>query len=153
MKQNKTEWPAYMFLTLLGIIISGIIIYYVKNSMDITTSIADEIINNQEEIANDYANYEYTKYDGEEVRGDQVVNFIKKELGNYSASEAAAIYVEVVTIISGITRTNRYKNKQYIRDIKNFSKTQYYIKPTAYFTGEIVKTANNAILGVRFVQK
>lgn len=153
MKQNRTEWPAYMVLSLLGVIIVGIMIYYTKDSVDAATSIADEVIKKQDRIANEYANYEITMYDGEEVRGDMVISFIKKQLGDYSTAETSPIFIEVVTVVAGTTLTNQYINKEYISDIKNFSSTHYYIKPTAFFYGEVIKTANNAILGVRFIQK
>ena len=153
MKHKNVEIVPMVLMSLFGLIIAGIIIYAVKNSLHSSTDIADEIIKHENEVAADYADYDITMYDGEEVRGDQVISFIKKQLGDYSSSETAPIYVQVLTKVSGTTNTNTYTNKMRIADIKNFDKAQYYIKPTAYFTGEVIKTANKAILGIKFVQK
>ena len=82
-----------------------------------------------------------------------MVNFIKKHLGDYTTDEEAPIYVRVTTKTAGGTYDNTYTNSEHLSDIKNFSCTQFYIKPTAWFTAKVVRTENKAILGVVFAQK
>lgn len=121
--------------------------------MDSTTDVAEAVVISTEEIAEEYAEYNISMYDGEEVRGSQLTNFIKKNLGDYATTETAPIYVEVITKGSGITYKNKYINKEHLPDIKNFSSTQYYVKPTASFSCEVTKSVNEAILGIKFTQK
>ena len=153
LKQKNSDMVMYIFLSVTAIIIVGLIIYFIKNSLDSTMHTANHLINEQEQTATELEEYSIMKYDNEEVRGSEVVNYIKKQLGDYSSSETAPIYIQVKTMIDGKSYTNTYTNSKYIADIKNFSSKQYYIKPTAWFTGKVVKSENKAILGVIFTQK
>jgi len=87
-------------------------------------------------------------YDRLEVTGSDVTNFIKKHLGEYTEAETAPIYVYVETS----TKENTYKNGAFIEDIKNFSNIKY-INPLGKFTGDIVRDANDVIIGIKFIQK
>lgn len=150
MKHKNNDLVPQIFLAVVGVILVGVIIYYVINSVQSTTMLADTILLNTETTTSEYAEHEISKYDGEEIRGSEVTNFIRKQLGDYDTSETAPIYVEVITKISG---SNTYYNKEHIESIKNFSNMQYYIKPTAIFKGEVIRNTNKVILGVRFTQK
>lgn len=153
MRHKNSDLVPQIFLTVVGVILVGIIIYYVMNSVQSTRRLADTIILNTEKTASQYTEHDIVKYDGEDVRGSEVTNFIKKHLGNYDTSETAPIYVEVITKISGSTNVNTYSNKEHVDDIKNFSNMQHYIKPTAIFKGEVIRNTNKVILGVKFTQK
>ncbi|TAH70329.1 MAG: hypothetical protein EWM47_05600 [Anaerolineaceae bacterium] len=153
MKHKNNDLVPQIFIAVVGVILVGIIIYYVMNSVQSTTKLADNIILDTERTASDYAEYDIVKYNCEDIRGSEVTNFIKKYLGDYDTSESAPIYVEVITKASGLTNTNTYSNKEHIENIKNFSNMQHYIKPTAIFTGEVIRTANKVIVGVKFAQK
>ncbi|HHT88927.1 MAG TPA: hypothetical protein GX002_07955 [Clostridiales bacterium] len=152
MKNKNIDIVPQIFLAVVGVILTGIIIYYVINSARSMTRAADIVIANTEGIAAEYAKHDITMYDGEEIRGSEVVNFIKKQLGDYDVTETAPIYVEVFTKVSDSTVYNKYENKKHIKDIKNFSNMQHYIKPTAVFKSEVIINANKVILGVRFTQ-
>jgi hypothetical protein len=153
LKQNNSDLTAKIFLSVVAVILVGIIIFFTKSFVNSTTEAADNVVDGTEEIASDYAEYGIKMYDGEEVRGSEVVSFIKKYLGDYTVSETSPYYVQVKTVVSGTTYTNKYVNKQYISNIKTFTSNQYYIKPTAKFSCEVIKSANKAILGVNFTQK
>lgn len=153
MKYKNNDLVPQIFLAVVGVILTGILIYYVTNSAKSTAKIADSVISEAEETAAGFTEYDIVMYDGEEIRGAEVVNFIKKYLGDYEEAEEAPIYIEVVSKYSGATYTQKYTNNIHISDIKNFSKQSYYIKPTAIFTGEVIRNENKVILGVKFTQK
>lgn len=153
MKHKNNDMVPKIFLAVVGVILTGIIVYYVMNSVNSTTKLADSVISNTEEITIGYEEQDIVMYDGEDIRGSEVVNFIKKHLGDYSASETAPIYVKVVTKSIGGTNINEYTNNTHMEDINNFSNLQYYIKPTAIFTGDVIRTENMVIEGVEFTQK
>ncbi len=153
MKHKNNDFVPQIFLAVVAVILVGIIIHYIMNSVRATTRLADNVIANTETSASEYAEYDIVKYDGEEIRGSEVVNFIKKQLGDYSATEEAPIYVEAVTKLSGAAYTHTFTNNKHLKDIKNFSNMEYYIKPTALFTGEVIRNGNKVILGVRFTQR
>lgn len=153
MKQKHAEMPAYLLLSVFAVILTGILIYCTKNFYDNTANAADNVIEDTKEFVSDYADYDIKMYDGERVRGSEVVNFIKKYLGDYDSSETAPVYVQVKTVNNGVLYTNTYVNNVRTGDIKNFSSTEFYIKPTASFDGKIIKSANEAILGICFTQK
>lgn len=152
MKLKNNDLVPQIFIAVVGVILAGVIIFYVMNSVKSTTRLADNVIASTENTASDYAEYDILMYDGEQIRGSEVVNFIKKQLGDYSILEEAPIYVEVVTIAPTTNYSHIYVNNKHIVDIKNFSSTEYYIKPTAIFTGEVIRTENMVIVGVRFIQ-
>lgn len=153
MKSKNIDLVPQIFLAVVGVILVGMIIYQVMLSVKSTSKIANTVIASTEETATNYIEYDLTMYDGEEVRGAEVVNFIKKHLGDYSETEEAPIYVEVVSKYSGTTYTNTYTNNVHISEIKDFTKISYYIKPTAIFSGEVIRNENKVILGVKFTQK
>lgn len=152
MRHKNNDLVPQIFLAVVGVILVGIIINYTINSVKSTTRVADTVIANAEETATDYAEYKISMYDGEEIRGSEVVNLIKKELGDYSSSEKAPLYVEVVTKLSDGSKSNIHTNNKYIDAIRNFSNLDYYIKPTALFTGKLIRTENRVIIGLLFIQ-
>ena len=89
-----------------------------------------------------------TMYDGYDVTGSDVVNFIKKNLGCYDTGEKSPMYVNVRTS----TSANIYYNGASLVNIQNFTST-LYIKPVAVFTCTVARDANEVIIGLNFVQR
>lgn len=118
--------------------------YFARES----NSLAAESANKLNEFSNELSESDITMYDGLEVTGSDVVNFIKKELGKYGESEIAPFYVYVKTTIAEST----YQNDLNFKNMQNFT-DPLYIKPISKFTGEVVRDGNNVIIGIRFMQK
>ena len=154
MKQHKmNDILGYIIMGSFGIILLGCIIYFVFSSFQDTQASADVLIEKTSKILSDSEDADIKMMDDTSVRGDEVIYFIKTQLGDYEVSEEAPIYVKVTTVNTGVTYTNTYTNNAYHGDITNFSSLQYYIKPTAYYCCKVVKSANKAILGVTFIQE
>jgi hypothetical protein len=153
MKHKNTDLTAKILLSVVGVILVGAIVYYTMNFFNSTKAAADNIVDGTADLAEDYADYDIKKYDGEEVRGSEIVNLMKKYLGDYTSSETAPIYVQVDTVNSGTTYSSKYINNAHISDVKNFSFIEFYIKPTAKFNCKVIKTTNKAIVGISFKQK
>lgn len=100
------------------------------------------------ELNEDIMNSGIMKYDDLEVYGSDVVNCIKENLGDFTASETAPIYISVETSSS----INTYSNGSVIDEVRDFTK-QRYIKPTTVFRGNIIKNINNVIVGISFTQQ
>lgn len=100
------------------------------------------------ELNQDIKNSGIMKYNGIEVYGSDVVNCIKENLGDYTESETAPIYVYVKTS----SAINTYINGALLDSIRDFTKT-CYIKPTSVFRGEVIRNINDVIVGVNFIQK
>lgn len=153
MKHKNSELPAYWILMLFGIVITAAIILYGKLFYDDMRHTSDAVAEQTSRTAKELREHEITMYEGEEIRGSEAVNFIKKHLGDYSAEENAPIYVNVKTVFAGTVYNNEYINKKHIKDIRNISAIEYFIKPTACFECEIIRSDNKVILGVSFIQK
>jgi hypothetical protein len=110
-----------------------------------TNQIANE---NMNDYSKELAEYDLTRFDGLEVGGDDVVNILSKQLGDYSAGETAPIYINIITSKSN----NVYVNGEHIAEIKNFTSLKY-VKPISIFTGSIIRDKNNVIVGIKFSQK
>lgn len=89
-----------------------------------------------------------TTYDGVEVYGSDVVNFIKKQLGDYSESESSPLTITVVTSLSPRTEYS-YTNRAYVSEIQNFTNVRY-INPLHLFCGEVVYNGNDVITQIIF---
>ena len=100
------------------------------------------------ELNEDIKNSGILKYKDMEIYGSEVVNCMKENLGDYTATETAPIYVCVETSSS----TNTYTNGSVIEEARDFTKSRY-IKPTAVFRGDIIKNTNDVIIGLHFIQQ
>ncbi|MDF2473839.1 MAG: hypothetical protein K0R21_1621 [Anaerocolumna sp.] len=100
---------------------------------------------NLSEFAVELTESDITMYDGLEVTGSDVVNFIKKNLGSYTSTQTSPVYVYVETEHA----SNTYYNEAEIDNIQNFTHEKY-IKPISKFIGEIVRDGNDVIVGLRF---
>lgn len=87
-------------------------------------------------------------YEGNDIYGSDVVNCIKKLLGNYSQLETAPMYV----IVKTASLENTYVNDEFISELRDFS-SPLYIKPTGLFKGEIIKNQNKVNVGIKFTQQ
>jgi hypothetical protein len=152
-KHKNNNIIDYWFLAVFSVVIIACTIIYIKNFYDDTKRASDKVIDHSKEITEDYDEYELTKYEDLELKGSEVVNFIKDHLGDYTAGETAPYYVRVKTVVSGVSYSNDYVNKVHIKNIRNVSALDYFIKPTAYFYCEIIRSRNKVILGISFTQK
>lgn len=136
------------FLLAAGAIITCMVLslgfYFARESRAVSSTSANKLNNFSSELSES----DLTMYDGTEVTGSDVVNFIKKQLGEYTATEIAPVYTYVKTVKS----ENTYNNGVAVAEIKNFTNTKY-INPLGKFTGQIVRDANKVIIGIKFIQK
>lgn len=91
---------------------------------------------------------ELTAYDGVCVYGADVVNFIKKQLGKYKASEKSDVTITVVTMKSPEKKYS-YQNSNYIEQIQNFTE-EHYINPLYQFRGKCIYNENDVITEIVF---
>jgi len=131
-----------------GVFITCIVIsigFYFARESQALSSISAE---NLSDFATELTERDLTQFDGLEVTGSDVVNFIKKELGEYVSTDTASFYVYVKTS----TSENTYFNGANISNMQKFTHSMY-IKPIGKFTGEIVRDENKVIVGIKFIQK
>lgn len=131
-----------------AIIITCILVWIGFSTANIAKSISGSAITQMGDLNNDIKDGDIMAYDGTDVYGSEVINFIKKQLGDYPNGQNAPIYINVQTIVSN----NTYTNNVYFDNIKNFTDS-HYIKPTAVFSAHVVKNTNKVIVGVTFNQK
>ena len=100
------------------------------------------------QLNEDLSDSDIKMYDKTNVTGSEVVNFIKKYLGDFKVGETAPIYVYIKTdkVEDGLI------NNVHISNIRDFSHS-HYIKPTAKFYGEVDINLNGVISGVVFTQQ
>lgn len=132
---------ASIFIT-IGIISFALIAYHQSLR---TSSISNNQLN---DFSKQLSISDLVMYDGKEIQGNDVVNLIKKKLGEFTDTEIAPIYINVVTSKS----INKYINGVNVNNIQNFTSVNY-INPNAIFLGEIQKDKNHVILGIKFTQK
>lgn len=130
------------------VIITCILIWLGFQAADTAREISDSAVKQMTDLNNDIQNSDIKMYDDAEVEGSEVVNLLKKQLGDYSTGETASIYIYIKTTIS----ENTYTNDAFFLNIKNFTDIRY-IKPTALFTGKVVINPNKVIIGLSFIQK
>jgi hypothetical protein len=131
-----------------AVIITCIIVALGFQAAETAKEISDSALMQMTDLNNDIKDSDLKIYDGSKIYGSDVINCIKKNLGDYSLGETAPIYVYVKTSLT----ENTYTNSTYLSEIKSFSNTRY-IKPTMVFAGTVVENTNNVIVGIRFIQE
>ena len=118
--------------------------YVHDNSQRLGSTVTRQII----DLNNELTQSDISKYDGLEVTGSDVINFIKKYLGDYTIEESGPFSV----VVDVGSQTKVHSNKEYIHMITNFS-SEYYIKPTSKYMGSVKKNENLVIVSVQFAKK
>ncbi len=147
MKTNHISEATRIMLIAASVIITCIIVWIgfslANTSREISKSASEQL----RELNNDIKDSGIMKYDGVIVDGSEVINCIRKYLGDYDSTQTAPIYVTVTTTV-----TNTYTNGQYLEKIRSFADPKY-IKPTARLKGKVVKNTNKVIVGIVFNQQ
>ena len=128
---------------LLTCIIISIGFMVAKQSMKISSANSKEL----DEISSELSERDLVMYDGLEVKGSDVINCIKKQLGSYTNTETAPVSVNVITSNTNYT----YVNGASIEAINNFANDKY-INPLKKFIGKAVRDKNKVIICLRFTQ-
>ncbi len=149
MRVNNIEKATYILILAASTIITCVIVWIGFTAMNTGKELALSANKQIAKLNNDIKDNGITKFHQEEVQGSEVINFIKEYLGDYSNGETGEIYIRVKTNNS----ENTYINGVYIDNFYDFTNTDYYIKPTGLFHGEVIKNENDVILGVMFAQK
>lgn len=131
-----------------AIIITCILVAFGFRAADIAKNISNSATQQIMEFNNDIIDGSIMKYDDTKVNGSEVINCIKKQLGDYPVGETAPVYIYVKTSVS----ENTYTDKSCFSNITEFTDIRY-IKPTAVFVGKVIKNENKVILGVSFIQQ
>ena len=92
---------------------------------------------------------ELEQVDGEEMYGADVTNYIKSHLSKYSDTEHSDIKFVVVTAITPTVISYSYDNRQYFKDMQNFTNARY-INPMSKFLGSLTYNNNGVITEVKF---
>lgn len=137
-----------LMLLSVGTLITCIVITVAIHMAKITQKTGIAYSDRLNEFYQDVSRSDLLMYDGVEVYGSDVVNFIKKELSAYSATESAAITITVVTSNSPYT-VHSYTNDKYLSEIQNFTNIRY-IKPLNLFRGLVIYNENEVITQIKF---
>ncbi len=149
MRVNNIEKATYILILAASTIITCVIVWIGFTAMNTGKELAFSANEQIAKLNNDIKDSGITKFDKEEVQGSEIINFIKEYLGDYSEGETGEIYISVKTNNS----EHKYMNGAYIDYFYDFTDTEYYIKPTGLFRGEVIINENKVILGVKFEQK
>jgi hypothetical protein len=149
MRVNNIEKATYILILAASTIITCVIVWIGFTAMNSGKELAFSANEQIAKLNNDIKDSGITKFDKEEVQGSEIINFIKEYLGDYSEGESGEIYISVKTNNS----EHKYTNGAYIDYFYDFTDTEYYIKPTGLFRGEVIINENKVILGVKFEQK
>ena len=111
--------------------------------------------NNFNNMTSQYQDIDKAIYDGATVQGSEVVSLIKKTINSEE-------YVSVlVNTKAGAKTYYNYRFKEDtatlvttdgVKDIKDNKGEEQYINPSAQFSGQVYKDANNIIICIEFTQ-
>lgn len=141
---NATKFLLLAF----GLMLTCLLVVYSNMVFKTGLETSNTVMGKLDEFSKALAESDVTMYDGYEVCGSDVVNFIKKHLGSYDATEKAIVYVRVDTTVSSMT----YQNGASIPEIQDFS-SSLYIKPVARFVCSVKRDENDVIIGINFAQR
>lgn len=131
-----------------AVLITCILVTLGYRAAETAADISNHAILQMSELNDDIKDSNLIKYHETEITGSEVVNCMKKYLGDYDERDTAAIYIEVRTNSSD----NTYQNNLHLSEVKAFG-NERYIKPTAIFQGKVIKNENKVIIGLTFIQR
>lgn len=131
-----------------GIVLTCIVVSIGFRVSRASITVSSNHSNKLDRLSSDINESDLTMYDGLEVNGSDVVNLIKKLLGDYTSGEKAPVSVQVITSKSDST----YINGVAMENISNFTDNKY-ISPIAIFDCKVVRNKNKVIVTLKFTQK
>ncbi len=149
MKVGSISSALKLILFSVSVLITCVVVFVGITASQEAKKISSGVIDQMTELNNDISDSGIMMFDGTEVYGSEVINFMKKTLGDCAANETSPVYLYVKTS----TSENTYINSTYVKNVRQFTDVQHYIKPTAKFVGQVMKNTNDVIVGVRFIQK
>lgn len=148
MKYNHITDATKVLLIAATTMITCIIVALGMNTMGIAKELNLNATDQISRLNNDLKDSDIKRMDGALVSGSEVVNFIKKYLGDYSDPYKSTMTVSVKT--DRIDKS--YDSEDDIKKLRDFTHS-YYIKPTANFLASVEHNKNGIIMSVRFVQQ
>jgi len=136
------------FLIAASLIITAGLIFAGFRMADIGTEVANHAMKKLVVFEREMQESEILQYDGVEVAGSDVINFLRKYLDERGSARKNGIKI---IVIQG-KESKVYENTDEIKEIYNFSH-ESYINPSALFIGSVYKNANGVISEIRFTLK
>lgn len=129
----------------VSISITIIVVFSIMRASDTAQVISNFSISAISQMERDVLNWDLMQYDQKELMGSEVLNFVKRQLGEYEADKESDLYIRVVTIFGDYT----YVNNESIPLMKDIS-SSHYINPMVKFQGMIEENTNDVIVGIKF---
>ncbi len=139
-----SEVPGSAIITAIAIIVTALIIGSIAAITQVTSSAQNKVINQRDKtIETEWAEM-YTKYDGAEVTGAEIMDIIKK---NQNITNP----IPVLVTINGSQYEFQYSSGSTSADI--ITKAKQVIDDETLYTGSIEVSEGNTISGLIFTQK
>ena len=138
---------AIFFGASIALTLAVIVVYFSVSNKGISG--VNNSMGQYDDMMSPYDDLRYSIYDDSSASGREVVNLIK-DIKNDGVS---------IVVINGSGKEQTYTyasvtaaNSTNLADIKNRTKTDTYIKPTASFSSQITRDVNDIITKVTFTQ-
>jgi hypothetical protein len=148
MKVNHMSDVVKILIIAATTIITCVIVALGFLGLNTARQISNTAIGQMSELNSELKDSGIMQYNKEQVKGSEVINFIKKYLGDYETPDIAPVYVYVHTDKA----ENTYYNGDCLTNIRDFTNPAF-IKPNALFLGDVDKNENGVVVGVRFMQQ
>lgn len=154
---NKTllEW--------LGIIVAlglfSMLVVWGFTQVQSSRSKADSAVSSVDSVYEEISNEEFTRYEGTDVSGSEVLSIIKrydgKEIGvivtiNAGSTTTSTCYCTGLSYSSGVASYNTSTTLGTLAAAKDITNTGHYINPTKRFIGSVLKDSAGNIIGLHF---
>lgn len=134
------------FMIAASLIITAGLVFIAFRMADIGRETANHVIQEFADFGSAIKDGEILQYDGVEVAGSDVANFLKKQFS--LNSDSTGFRVKVISDV----RTTIYSEYEDTKEIYNFSHASY-IEPMAVFRGTVYRNENGVITEVCFEKK
>lgn len=134
------------FMIAASLIITGGLIFIAFRMADVGRGTANQVMQEFADFGNEIRDNEILQYDGVEIAGSDVANFLRKQFSKRVSD--TGFVVKVVTNAGTII----YSEYEDTKEIYNFSHASY-IEPMAVFRGAVYRNENGVITEVRFQKK
>lgn len=148
-KRNNATGTEWLLAAAVGLIISAALIASIMALVRRARQSVEPAVNEMAREGAALKDAGIAQLDGDEVKGQDVINYYSKCLDDYSGTYTAPF----AFVINNGTATQTYYTRDSLSMIKDPADASHYVKPSHLYICNVTKSTNDEIIQVKFTIK
>lgn len=147
--RNRMEAITVLILAAVGLIITALAVAWFISTYRTTRRVTEPITQGMADAAADIKDSSITAMDGEEQYGQDVINFFKKHLDDYTGTYKSPYAI----VINNGSSTQTYYTRDDVTKLSDTTDAAHYVKRNSVYICDVTVNANGVITQVKFTIK